>query len=82
MIIIKLFLIYLHCHIKFAKKKSPPPENVYIFEALWLYSWRFAKKIRKQIWSKLTVFYQKWLSFHKNNDFITQILPENVKIET
>jgi hypothetical protein len=41
-----------------------------------------AKKIRKQIWSKLTVFYQKWLSFHKNNDFITQILPENVKIET
>ena len=25
---------------------------------------------------------QKWLSFHKNNDFITQILPENVKILT
>jgi hypothetical protein len=22
---------------------------------------------------------QKWLSFHKNNDFIMQILPENVK---
>jgi hypothetical protein len=26
---------------------------------------------------KLTV--TKWLSFHKNNDFITQMLPENVK---
>jgi hypothetical protein len=25
---------------------------------------------------------QKWLSFHKNNYFITQILPENVKILT
>jgi hypothetical protein len=25
---------------------------------------------------------QKWLSFHKNNYFIMQILPENVKILT
>ena len=59
---------------------GPPPEHFYIFEALGLNFWRFLKQIRKQIACKLTVFYKKWLSFHKNNYFITQILPENVKI--
>jgi hypothetical protein len=31
---------------------------------------------------KIDCILQKWLSFHKNNYFITQILPENVKILT
>ena len=54
---------------------GPPPENVYICEALGLNFWRFPKQICKQIACKLIVF-------HKNNYFIMQILPENVKILT
>jgi hypothetical protein len=54
-------------------ESGPPPETFYIFEAPGLHFWRFLKQIRKRIGSKLTAFY-------KNNDFITQILPENVKI--
>jgi hypothetical protein len=53
-----------------------------IFEALGLHFWRFLKQIRKQIGCKLTVFYKNGYHFTKNNYFITQILPENVKILT
>jgi hypothetical protein len=60
-----------------------PPEYFYIFEALGLNFWRFLKQIRKQIACKLTVFYKNGYHFtDKNNYFITQILPENVKILT
>ena len=37
-------------------------------------------QIRKQIGCKFTVYFTK--SFHTNNYFITQILPENIKILT
>ena len=39
-------------------------------------------QIRKQIGCKLLYILQKWLSFHTNNYFITQILPANIKILT
>jgi hypothetical protein len=60
------------------------PQKIFTFlKLLGLNFWRFLKQICKQIGCKLTIFLQiKWLSFHKNNYFITQILPENVKILT
>jgi hypothetical protein len=71
------------CHTKFRKKSvvcSPPPENFDIFKVLGPYFWRFLKQIRKRIGCKLTAFYKNaWLSFHKNNDFITQIFTENIR---
>jgi hypothetical protein len=74
--IIKVFVIDWHSHTKFRERRGVwGSENVYIFEALGLNFWRFLKRFRKQIACKLTVF-------HKNNYFITQILPENVKILT
>jgi hypothetical protein len=82
--IIGLFLINLHCHSKFPKKRGSvwgsSPGKVHVSEAPGLHYRRFLKQIRKRIGSKLTVFYKKWLSFYNNNVFITQILPENVKI--
>ena len=50
-----------HSPTKFLEKKGvggPPPENLYIFEALGLNFWRFVKQIRKQIACKWTVFYK------------------------
>ena len=76
-------MIDLHCHTKFREKTGvwgSSPENCSIFEALGLQFWRFLKQIRKQIGCKLTVYFTK--SFHTNNYFITQILPENIKILT
>ena len=66
-------MIDWHSHSKF-----------YIFEALGLNFWRFLKQIRKQIACKLTVFYKNGYNYFiiKNNYFITQILPENVKVLT
>jgi hypothetical protein len=72
-----------HSPTKFSEKRGvggPPPENLYIFEALGLSFWRFLKQIRKQIACKWTVFYKNGYHFTKNNYFITQILPEIVKI--
>jgi hypothetical protein len=60
--------------------RGPPPENVYIFEAPGLHFWHFLKQIRKQIGSKLTVFYKNGYHFTKIMTLIMQILPENVKI--
>jgi hypothetical protein len=42
----------------------------------------FSKANSQTNWMKIDCILQKWLSFHKNNYFITQILPENVKILT
>ena len=79
-------MIDWHSHTKFGRQGGsgigPPPENVYIFEALGLNFGRFLKQIRKQIACKLTVFYKNSYHFTKNNYFIMQILPENVKIIT
>jgi hypothetical protein len=78
-------VIDLHYHTKFREKRGvwgPPLENVYIFEALGLHFWRFLKQIRKQIGCKLTAFYKNSLHIYKHNYFITQILPEKVKIST
>ena len=63
---------------------GPPPENCSIFEALGLQFWRFLKQIRKPKLDAncLYIQLQKWLSFHTNNYFITQILSENIKILT
>jgi hypothetical protein len=60
-------LIDWHPHTKFWEKRGPPPENVYIFEALGLNFWRFLKQIRKQIACKWTVFY-------KNGNHFTKII--------
>jgi hypothetical protein len=60
-----------HSHTTFREKGG----GGYIFGAIGLNFWRFLKQIRKQVACKLTVF-------HKNNYFITQIVPENVKILT
>jgi hypothetical protein len=61
---------------------GPPPENCFIFEALGLQFWRFLKQIHKQIGCKLSVYFTKIviISHKLNNYFITQILPENIKI--
>jgi hypothetical protein len=65
-------VIDLHCHTKFREKRGtvgPPLEKFYICEALGLNLWHFLSKFA----NKLHIL-QKY--------FITQILPENVKILT
>ena len=48
--------------LSFVRKRGgggvPPPENVYIFEALELHFWCFLKHMCKRIGSKLTVLYK------------------------
>jgi hypothetical protein len=63
-----------HSRTKFWEKKGvclsggPPPENVYIFEALGLNFWHFLKQIRKQIACI------KWTVFYKNGYHFTKII--------